>query len=56
MTHVEPLPQPARTVAAGRDAGGFQGSFTLRFKVECAGQTLDLAILVRVQAPEPIFS
>jgi hypothetical protein len=41
MTHVEPLPQPARTVAAGRDAGGFQGSFTLRFKVECAGQTLE---------------
>jgi hypothetical protein len=39
MTNVEPLSQPAR--AAGRDAAGFQGSFTLRFKVECAGQTLE---------------
>jgi hypothetical protein len=39
--NVEPFSQPARAVAAGRDAGGFEGSFTLRFKVECADQTLE---------------
>jgi hypothetical protein len=41
MTNVESLSQPAKAIRPSRDAGDFQGNFTLRFKVECAGQTLE---------------